>query len=215
MKRVVQPEILDSLPYDHPEAQLNRRDLRRIHALFRTFPWFLKTLNHQRAFMTMDSAILEMGAGEGDLIRFLEKSQIRVDGLDLVPSPKRLPMQSKWRQSNILTFSDWSQYPIVIANLILHQFHDQDLKQLGERLQGARLCIFNEPLRTRFHQVMYRGLSCLMGMNAVSRHDGEVSIQAGFINEELPERLGLKNSDWDWSIQSTITGFYRCVGVRK
>ncbi len=215
MNRVVQPEILDSLPYDHPEAILNRGDLRRIHACFQTFPWFLKALKNYSTSSNRSPAILEIGAGEGDLIRFLDREGFKIDGLDLVPTPKQWPQELNWWQSNILNFTNWNSYPIVMANLILHQFQDQELKQLGERLQGVRLCIFNEPLRTRFHQVMYRGFSRMMGMNHISRHDGEVSIQAGFIKTELPELLGLHHSEWDWSIQSTVTGFYRCIGFRK
>ncbi len=215
MKRIVQPEILDSLPFNHPDALLNRGDLRTIHSCFRTFSWFSKTLaTHLKPF-NFTPAILEIGAGEGDLIRFLEKKGNKVDGLDLAPAPCGRSEGSQWFQSNIFAFPDWNDYPVIMSNLILHQFQEAELNTLGERIQQSRLCIFNEPLRTRFHQVTYRGFARLMRMNHVSRHDGEVSIQAGFYGEELPELLGLKNSDWNWKIESTITGFYRCVGVRK
>lgn len=215
MKRIVQPEILDSLPFNHPDALLNRRDLRNIHSCFRTFSWFSKTLAKNLKKFNFTPAILEMGAGEGDLIRFLEKKGNKIDGLDLAPSSSGRSEASHWFQSNIFTFPDWNDYPVIMANLILHQFQDTELKTLGERIQQSRLCIFNEPLRTQFHQVTYRGFARLMGMNHVSRHDGEVSIQAGFYQQELPLLLGLKNSDWEWRIESTITGFYRCVGTRK
>lgn len=215
MKRIVQPEILDSLPFNHPDALLNRRDLRNIHSCFGTFSWFSKTLAANLETFNFTPAILEIGAGEGDLIRFLEKKGNTIDGLDLAPAPDGWLESSKWCQSNIFTFSDWNHYPVILANLILHQFQDQELKSLGERIQQSQLCIFNEPLRTRFHQVSYRGFARLMRMNHVSRYDGEVSIQAGFYQQELPELLGLNNSDWEWRIESTITGFYRCVGKKK
>ncbi len=213
--RIVKPEILDSLPFNHPDALLNRRDLRRIHSCFRTFSWFSQTLaTHLKSFK-VTPPILEIGAGEGDLIRFLEKSGNKIDGLDLVPASSGRSEGSQWFQADIFTFQDWTDYPVIMANLILHQFQEADLKTLGERIQQSRLCIFNEPLRTRFHQLSYRGFARLMRMNHVSRHDGEVSIQAGFYGQELPLLLGLRNSDWEWSIGSTVTGFYRCVGRRK
>jgi len=44
MPRILEPEILDSLPPDHPDALHNRRDLRLTNRLAGNFRWFARTL---------------------------------------------------------------------------------------------------------------------------------------------------------------------------
>jgi hypothetical protein len=215
MDRKIEPEILDSLGFDDPEAQKNRRDLRRINRLFRSFPWILSRLRKHRTEFTSTSPLLEIGSGEGDLSRYLEKAGFQVDGLDRVPAPGDWLHDREWWQRDLMTFEHWGRYSVLVGNLILHQFHPEQLRHLGSQWNEMRLLVFHEPLRSRFHRMAYSGLSVVMGMNHVSRHDGKVSIEAGFRDRELPEALELDSRHWHWEIQQTITGFYRCVGVRK
>jgi hypothetical protein len=44
MNRALEPELLDSLPHDHPDAAHNRRDLRLINGFMRNRAWFERTL---------------------------------------------------------------------------------------------------------------------------------------------------------------------------
>ena len=70
LPRRVQPEILDSLPPDHPDAVHNRRDLRFFNALMGNYRWMAKVLG---ANLRPRDRILELGAGEGDLGRYLQR----------------------------------------------------------------------------------------------------------------------------------------------
>jgi hypothetical protein len=54
-----------------------------------------------------------------------------------------------------------------------------------------------------------------MRANHVSRHDGHVSIAAGFIDNELPHQLGLPAARWTWQVHTTFFGAYRVVAHRR
>ncbi len=64
MQRILQAELLDSLPHDHPDALHNRRDLRVINRVMGNYRWFARTLP---ALLRPGEAALEVGAGDGTL----------------------------------------------------------------------------------------------------------------------------------------------------
>lgn len=214
MFRSIQPEILDSLPHDHPAALRNRRDLRLINFLMGSERWFARTL---RRIMLPGDSILELGAGTGDLGLYLARS-IRPDrysGLDLWPRPKDWPGPWRWWQTDLLDFQEYAGVSLVVGNLILHQFTDSELAGLGKLIQRhARAIIFSEPARRPLHLWQLRLIS-LLGLSSVARHDGRVSIEAGFIGEELPLLLGLDRRHWQWTITIGFRGSYRMVASRR
>jgi hypothetical protein len=55
----------------------------------------------------------------------------------------------------------------------------------------------------------------VLGANHVTRHDGPVSIAAGFVGEELPAALGLAPDQWVWSCRTSWLGAYRMIAVRR
>ncbi|MDF1739878.1 MAG: hypothetical protein P1U86_12025 [Verrucomicrobiales bacterium] len=61
MLRIVQPEILDSLPADAPDAVRSRQDLRRINYLMDNFRWLERAL--EDAELPRGSHIVEVGSG--------------------------------------------------------------------------------------------------------------------------------------------------------
>ena len=84
MKRTCEPELLDSLPFDHPDAAHSRRDLRIVNGFMRSKAWFRKTLP---GLVRPGETVLELGAGTGELGGDLNSRGIPVDGLDLWPRP--------------------------------------------------------------------------------------------------------------------------------
>lgn len=216
-ERCVEPEILDTLAEDDPAAWANRRDILRINHLQGNFRWFAWQLRARQA----REGILELGAGQGELGLYLvKKNLLAADqphycGLDLWPRPAAWPPAWGWHSEDALAFTGYRDYPIITANLLLHQFADDALHALGLRLQaGARGFLFCEPLRSRRACWGMAGL-CLLGANYVSRHDGFVSIRAGFRGVELPERLGLDSSDWQITVEETPLGACRLAAWRK
>ena len=212
MQRHLQPEILDSLPPDHPDARHNRRDLRIINRVMGNPRWFLRELP---PLLRPGERVLELGCGTGELARLLQARGISVDGLDLWPRPETWPAAREWHSADLLEFDGYGDYPVVIANLILHQFSDADLSRLGKKLRAARVVLACEPARSRRSQFMFAALSPIIGANYVSRHDARVSIAAGFVGGELPRVLGLDGGPWTFRCDRTYFGACRMIALKK
>jgi hypothetical protein len=213
MNRACEPELLDSLPHDHPDAVHNRRDLRIINGFMRNRAWFERTLP---PLLRPGERVLEIGAGMGEMGIALNKLGIPVDGLDLWPRPAAWPAGREWHQADLKTFGGYGAYPIVIGNLILHQFTGPELGALGAVLRRtARVIAACEPERRRRSQALMAAIGPLLGANHVTLHDARVSITAGFLGTELPEALGMDNSSWEVSCASTALGALRMVAVRR
>ena len=216
LQRRVQPEILDSLPPDHPDALHNRRDLRFFNALMGNSRWFAQTLRTQ---LRDGDHLLELGAGEGDLGNYLCQSlpqkKFTYTGLDLWPQPKEWPEKLLWQCQDLSTFPDYAQYNVILGNLILHQFEDDVLADLGRQWrEHARLLVFCEPARSTLH-LRQLPLARLAGINYVSRHDARVSIEGGFREHDLPKILGVDQAPWRVTLQHTFLGAYRMVAMRE
>jgi hypothetical protein len=213
MQRLLQPEILDSLPPDHPDALHNRRDIYRLNGLMGNFRWFTKRLPK---LLRPDECVLEIGAGDGTLGAALAAAGLSYDGLDLWPRPAHWPRDAAWHQTNLLSFAGYADYPVVFGNLIFHQFSDDDLAALGATLgRTARVIVANEPARGRFFQFLARRANSLIGANHVTLHDAQVSIAAGFRGDELPRALGLDKKTWSWRHTTTLRGAYRMIAQRR
>lgn len=213
MIRACLPELLDSLPPDHPDAIHNRRDLRLINRFMRNREWFSRTL--PRAVRPGECA-LELGAGMGEMGRALIDQGFAIDGLDLWPRPAAWPAGRQWHRADLRSFDGYAEYPVVIGNLIFHQFNEAELAELGERLRrGARAVLACEPERRRLSQVVMAAVAPLLGANHVTLHDAHVSVTAGFQGDELPRALGLADGGWAFSCETTVLGVYRMAAFRS
>jgi hypothetical protein len=213
MTRALQPELLDSLHPEHPDAAHNRRDLRYINRLMRNHRWLARTLP---PLLRPGETALEIGAGTGELgLRFAAR-QVPVDGLDLWPRPEGWPADRAWHSADLRLFPGYASYAAIIGNLIFHQFSDEELAALGALLRrDARVILACEPSRRRMSQVYFRMLGPLLGANHVSMHDAHVSIAAGFLGDELPRALGLDSAEWVCRCTTTTLGAYRMIAIRR
>ncbi len=199
MKRIVQPELLDTLPPDDPRAIRSRRDLRRVNGWMRNYGIMVRALEKNRDG-SAPGRITELGAGDGYfLLRVAQKLSPRwpettVTLLDLqnnVPAETLAGFAALgWRAKTIVgDVFDWPRNPagdeVVIANLFLHHFEDARLAELLRRVsQRAKLFIAVEPHRFRYPFACAQLLR-LVGCSAVTLHDAAVSIRAGFIRREI------------------------------
>jgi hypothetical protein len=212
MNRACLPELLDSLPPDHPDALHNRRDLRLINRFMRNRAWFGKVLPP----LVGGDCALEIGAGMGELAMDLGARGVAVDGLDLWPRPEGWLAGRTWHRADLRTFEGYGAYPVVLGNLIFHQFTDGELSALGATLRrSARAILACEPVRRRISQVLMAAVAPLFGANHVTLHDAHVSITAGFLGDELPRALGLDDGNWRYSCRATGLGVVRMVAVRN
>jgi SAM-dependent methyltransferase len=212
MLRACLPEMLDSLPPDHPDALHGRRDLRIINRIMRNHAWFGAALP---PLLRGGECVLELGAGTGELAARLAARGVAVDGLDLWPRPGGWPPDRTWYKADLLAFDGFERYPAVIGNLIFHQFTDAELAGVGAKLRRkARVIVACEPERRRMSQIVTSALAPLLGIGHVTLHDARVSVAAGFRGDELPRLLGLDGGAWRYSCNTTTLGANRMVAVR-
>ena len=213
MRRSCGPEILDSLPFDHPDAIHSRRDLRLVNAFMGNRRWFARTLP---GLVRPGERVLELGSGTGEMGVALNALGIPVDGLDLCPRPRDWPAGSQWHQADLKGFQGYGAYAVVIGNLIFHQFTDGELAELGRALRrSTRAVVASEPTRRRLSQSIMALVAPVLGANYVTLHDARVSIGAGFQGTELPRALGMDGDAWDCTCLSTGLGASRMVALRR
>jgi hypothetical protein len=207
------PELLDSLPPGSLAASRSRRDLHRLNRIMGNPAWFVRTA---RPLVNAGESVLEIGAGEGIVALALRAAGLRVAALDQFPAPAGWPLAAPWYTMDLREFEGWPAYPVVVGNLILHHFEAAPLAALGQTLdRHARVLIFNEPLRHLRVRLLWALGARLGGASYVTRHDGRVSIGAGFQADELSRLLGLAAERWRWASTVTLLGGYRFVATRR
>ena len=211
--RTLTPELLDSLPPQHPDALHSRRDLRWINFGLGNPRWFARTLP---PLLRAGERALELGAGTGEFATRLGARGVAVDGIDFSPCPENWPTARTWHTGDLRTFARFGDYAAVCGNLIFHHFSDAQLAELGARFRDtARVVVASEPKRSRISQRLFALTAPLWGANPVTVHDGRVSIAAGFRNRELADALGLDERHWDIRQEVSAISTYRMVAVRR
>ena len=205
MKRIVQPEILDSLSPNDPRAVRSRRDLRRVNWWMGNHAIMARALlDHSQQ---LPRQITELGAGDGNFLFQVAKKiqagqlsrlcgaapgQATLLDRQKIVSAETLASFAKlgWRAEPVVAdVFDWSPVagakPAIIANLFLHHFEDERLPELLRKISSrARLFVAVEPHRFAFPSLAGQLLR-LIGCNEVTRHDGIVSLRAGFAGPEI------------------------------
>jgi 2-polyprenyl-3-methyl-5-hydroxy-6-metoxy-1,4-benzoquinol methylase len=213
MPRTIQPELLDTLSPQHPDAVHSRRDLRIINRILGLHRWLEESL---RSRLRPGERVLEIGAGTGELAVRLNRNGIPTDGLDFVEAPDGWPSERNWHAKDLREFDGYSDYSVVVGNLVFHHLTDQELTELGARLRrSSRLIIACEPARQKFAQFLFRILGPLFGASHVTLHDGHVSIAGGFCQDELPDVLGLNRDEWAIECSAELFGGYRMIATRR
>ncbi|WP_367874521.1 hypothetical protein [Luteolibacter sp. Populi] len=212
MQRVVEPEIIDRLPPDHPDVIRSRRDLKMINFLMGNERWIARKIH---AFPEVRArGIIEIGAGEGTLLQRLSGKYpgIPLRGCDLAPRPAGLPERIAWDQRDVFECLAENSAGILAANLFLHHFEDDELPRFGPLFAKFEVLAFNEPFRTPQTITDARIILPLVGR--ATKHDMLVSIRAGFLHGELPRLLGLDPAQWRISEETTWRGGIRMLASR-
>lgn len=204
---MVSPELLDSLPAQSADALHSRRDLRWFNRLLGNDRWWQRVLPP----LSETRPGIEIGAGDG-----LLANRFGLDGLDLHAAPTDWINRLKWHQANVTTFEGWSSYRLIISNLFLHHLSHDQLAKLGEQWNDtAEVIVASEPWRARGFRTGFSLLCWLIKAHEVSRHDGRVSVEAGFRGDELPQLLQLDPTVWEWKITHSVLGMYRMIARKR
>ncbi|HZF02174.1 MAG TPA: hypothetical protein VE344_09800 [Methylomirabilota bacterium] len=222
MKRIVQPELLDTLPPDDPAALRSRRDLRRVNFWMRNHAIMAVALKEN--YLGLPKQITELGAGDGNFLlqvaqkiytRWPDVSATLLDRQKTV-STGTLAAFSKfnWRaEIAVADVFNWNgSSEIVVANLFLHHFEGADLAELLQKISGrTKLFIAVEPHRFHFSFPCAQLLR-FIGCGKITRHDAAVSIRAGFVRKELSELWPDKQN---WKLTERRTGLFSHLFIAK
>jgi len=212
-ERVVEPEILDRLPADDPDAVAGRRDLRRVNFLMGNERWICRT--SVRFAGAAGRGIAELGAGDGSLAAKLARlfPMAAVEAFDLAPRPAGLDPRVRWCEGDLLAGGGPAGGGLLVANLFLHHFEAPELGRIGRICEGFEVLLFNEPDRAGLPHLL--GAALHPFINRVTRHDLHVSIRAGFRGGEIGRLLGLDGGRWWVQETSTWRGGRRVLACRR
>ncbi len=219
MTRVLQPELLDSLPASDPAAKRSRADLRRVNW------WMGHSGILHRAISALAPAsvrtIVELGAGDGTLALALARRihtrwpNAELTLIDRQPVVTESTLQSfhrlGWKPQVIESdVSDWlasrrEPADLIVTNLFLHHFEGTSLRELLHGIAASSRCfIALEPRRSKLAHLGAQSLG-LIGCNYVTRHDARVSVLAGFRERELS---GLWPEPERWQLRERPAGLF-------
>ena len=213
-ERVIQPELLDTLPQDDPHAIRAREEMVMVNGIMGNHRWIERMIHRHRE---VGWRITELGAGDGTLsLRLLESgcgTEATLHAFDLAPRPKLWPKAAHWTCGDVLAQA-LPETEIVIANLFLHHFTQEQLLLIGSQLSPAtRLIVAAEPARRWIYSVLGRLFCEVAELNHVQRFDMQASIRAGFHGQELQQALGLGH-EWQVDAHEHPMGSYRFMAWR-
>ncbi len=206
--RKLTPELLDHLPHDDPGGRRSRNDLLRINRFMGNEAWIMQNLDPKT------SSISELGAGDGALLSKIHAKhpELAIHAYDLAPRPIGLPSSIQWHQGDFLESPLAQTGGTLIANLILHHFTDEQLIALGEKFKEFDRIIINEPLRASIPTFLAKLATPFV--HPITRHDMRVSIEAGFVRDEIPKLLAFEKHGFHFQETYTWRGSQRVLAWR-
>ena len=211
MRRTVERELLDELPSSDSRAVQARRDLQKVNAWMGHARILARGLRSSFSDQRPRS-LVELGAGDGTLLLNLVRAMAprweggrgrragRGDGRVVLVDRQRLISRETqsafeglgWSVKSVqMDVCDWLREPpvdrsdVIIANLFLHHFVEDDLTRLLRLVAThTRLFLACEPRRDQF-SLRASDFLWLIGCNDVTKHDARVSVRAGFTGTDL------------------------------
>lgn len=187
MRRIVEPEILDELAPDDPDAVRSRADLRFINRMMGGERWIVREL----ASFPDVTTVVELGAGEGILASRIKAAYPELDviAMDIQPRPSGVDPEVVWEQGDVLESQRrFGREAVVVANMFVHHFDDDALGRLANTFSNVGGWLCHEPCRSS--AALFWGRLLLPFVGKVTRHDMLVSIRAGFVPAELADVIG-------------------------
>jgi 2-polyprenyl-3-methyl-5-hydroxy-6-metoxy-1,4-benzoquinol methylase len=196
-KRLILPELLDSLPPDQARASL--QDLVRINRRWGGH----STLRHLLQENVTDSqpfSVLDVGAASGDMGACIRQwnPAAKVTSLDYVESHLAASMGERVAGNAFQLPFRRGSFDYVFCSLFLHHFQNEDVVRLlrgfGEVARKAVLVIDLERNPIPYYFIAWS--RPMLGWDPVTVHDGAISVEAAFHRKELEDlarQAGLRN----------------------
>ena len=188
-------------------------DLKVINFLMGNERWIARHIAQFPAALA--KGVVEIGAGEGTLLRRLAKRHagIALTACDLAPRPEGLPERIAWDRRDVFESLAEVTGGVLAANLFLHHFEYDELEQFRRYMERFEVICLNEPYRDE--RTIWDAQFILPFVGRATKHDMMVSIRAGFVHGELPERLGLDPAKWRIREETTWRGGLRMLASRS
>jgi hypothetical protein len=211
MNRYVEPEWLDQLPAENPDAIASRRDLRVLNFCMGNASVVARAVASTRR-ENESRRVVELGAGDGHFMVQVARRlgttwqgsrALLVDRQSAIDRETRegittLGWELEVVQADIFDWLDShgiAPNDIVIANLVAHHFDEARLTSLLRSVAlVARAFIAVEPRRS-LYSLGFSKLVGMIGCNRVTRHDAPASVRAGFRENEF-SRLWPETTGW-------------------
>jgi 2-polyprenyl-3-methyl-5-hydroxy-6-metoxy-1,4-benzoquinol methylase len=196
-KRLILPELLDTLPPDQARASLG--DLVRINRRWGGHST-LRHLLRESVPDTQSFSLLDVGAASGDMGACVRRwyPAARVTSLDYVESHLAASQGDRVAGDAFRLPFRRASFDYVFCSLFLHHFRDEQvielLRKFGEVARKAVLAIDLERNPIPYYFMAWSWP--LLGWDPVTVHDGAISVEAAFRGKELKElarRAGLGN----------------------
>jgi SAM-dependent methyltransferase len=227
--RRVEPELLDQLSAADPRAIRARRDVKRANTLMMNAGIMASALMEHGAG-PKPRRIVDLGSGDGQfMLRVARRlaphwpniTVVLQDKQDIVSRATRDAFTTlQWRVETSATdvFDFLANAPpasadVVISNLFLHHFVDEQLARLlASAARLAQLVVACEPRRAKF-VVRASRLLWAVGFSDVGVHEAVVSARAGFRGNELS---ALWPAQSQWELHEQAAGlFSHCFVARR
>lgn len=216
--RTVRPEILDGLEPADPRAVRSRHDLQRVNRVIGSCGILTRSMQRVLAHpRDTPLRLLELGAGDGSLaLRLARRLAPLRPGAELTLLDRQAPVTPAtgtafallgWTLRTLTAdVIEWARAPtpqlpgerwdIILANLFLHHFEDERLRELLSAVAGrCDAFIACEPRRS-LPALLGARLLPVLGVSADTRYDAVVSVRAGFQDSELSRMWPATAGGW-------------------
>ncbi len=189
-------ELMDE-PSSYAEFRACLRDLERVN---RSVLAYRPTLHWLEQFTGPDTLhIVDVGSGGGDMLRRIEPwahrryLDVRLTGIDLNPHATRAAREFtrpssriQWTTSDAFSYHSSHPIDIILSSLFTHHLGDAEIVRFLQWMEqtAARGWFINDLARSRRSYILFKLLARLMRWHRFVRHDGPVSIQRGFTEED-------------------------------
>lgn len=229
MERIIEPEWLDRLPADDPQARQSRRDIQRLNLLIGHDRFIARALAETFGDHPPEH-IVDLGSGNGELMLSVARRlsgkwrNVEVTLVDCVngfaPALRDQMTQLGWNAnfkiadalSYVRTLSR-DRTHAVVANHFLHQIEAAELREMFMVLSNSVDAVVAAEPRRGFLPLLFSRLVWLVGSAAVTRYDAPVSVRAGFRGKELsalwPDKTGWELAERRAGLFSHLFNFRR------
>jgi ubiquinone/menaquinone biosynthesis C-methylase UbiE len=199
------------------------RDLNRTNRLLRGQRITLKAVEKvMRKKPTAPVTIVDMGCGDGDLLRRLArqyrnaKRKVSLLGIDNSFATLEVARNNSTAYPEIMYLKqdildmDYEAYPcdLLLCTLTLHHFSNADITTLlqGFCRMAPMAIIINDLQRNKLAYYLFQVFSLIFIKTKIAKQDGLISIRSGFVKSDL-QRLGNAVPDyyhrirWRWAFR--------------